>query len=118
MNIQSHASTYRGIWSYIDVNIFKLIKDPVLTNATSGSLPSVLYGTFWYQYIPESNFIGNRSRPTLYIGSVIYITALLPTLVFILGRARSLKPAKLDGTPLAACRSAWLFSASCSCPPS
>jgi hypothetical protein len=109
MNIHSHARTYRGIWSYIDVNIFKLIKDPVLSDATSGSLPSVLYGTFWYQYIPESNFIGNRSRPTMYIGSAIYIAALLPTLIFILGWARSLKPAMLDGVPLATCMSAWLI---------
>jgi hypothetical protein len=108
-NIRAHARTYRGIWSYIDINIFKLIPDPVLSDATSGSLPCVLYGTFWYQYIPESNFIGNRSRPSMYIGSAIYLVALLPTLVFILGWALSLKPPKLEGVPLANAMNAWLI---------
>lgn len=108
-NIRGHASTYRGIWSYIDINLFPLLKDPVLSDNTSGSLPRVLYGTFWYQYIPESNFIGNRSRPSMYLGSVIYVAALLPTLVFILGWAVCLKPAKFEGVPLANSMNAWLI---------
>jgi hypothetical protein len=109
LNIQSHTRGYRGIWSYIDVNIFKLIRDPIMSDATIGSLPSVLYGTFWYQYIPESNFILNRTRPSMYIGSAIYIAALLPTLVFIAGWGRSLKPTKLDGAPLARALCSWLI---------
>ena len=107
-NIRAHARSYRGIWSYIDINIFKLIPDPVLSDNTSNSLPCVFYGTFWYQYIPESNFIGNRSRPTMYIGSAIYIAALLPSLVFLLGWVVSLKPAKLEGAALMRCMSAFL----------
>jgi hypothetical protein len=107
-NIRAHARTYRGIWSYIDINVFKLIPDPVLSDNTSNSLPCVFYGTFWYQYIPESNFIGNRSRPSMYIGSAIYIAALIPSLIFILGWAVSLKPVKLDGVPLMNAMSAFL----------
>jgi len=108
-NIRKHAATYRGIWSYVDINVLKLIPDPVLSDKTSGSLPCVFYGTFWYQYIPESNFIGNRSRPSMYIGSAIYIAALIPSLIFILGWAVSLKPGKLEGAALANCMSAFLI---------
>jgi hypothetical protein len=45
----------------------------------------------------------------MYLGSVIYAVALLPTLVFILGWAVCLKPAKFEGVPLANSMNAWLI---------
>ena len=94
-NLQAHAVTYRGLASYTDANVFKLVKEPVLSPATSGAYPVILYATFWYQYIPESNFILNRTRPTMYLGSVIYLVGLVPTLVFLVGWVASLRPGKV-----------------------
>ncbi len=63
-----------------------------LTNPTiSGSYPLLLYGTFWYQLIPESNFKGDEHKPYSYLGSVIYLVALVPTVVFNLGLLRLLR---------------------------
>src|SRR5262249_13817120 len=35
--------------------------------------------------IPESNFTGNLYSPFKYLGSVIYLVAVIPTLIFVLG---------------------------------
>jgi hypothetical protein len=43
------------------------------------------YGSFWYQHIPEGNFLGGRHRPYYYVGSLIYVFALAPTGLFCLG---------------------------------
>ena len=96
-----HALTYRGAASYLDFNVFKLVREPVLAKATYGSYPVIFYATFWYQYIPESNFIGNRSRPTMYLGSVIYMLGLLPTAVFLVGLWTSLRARPTDSASLA-----------------
>jgi hypothetical protein len=65
----------------------------------------MLYGTFWYQYIPESiyntkiplwstyffdptSFQGNSSKYT-FVGSLIYFFALIPTFFFIVGFFRT-----------------------------
>jgi hypothetical protein len=88
---REHAATYRGLASYFDFNVFKLVKEPVLSTSTYGAYPVIFYATFWYQYIPESSFIGNRSRPSMYLGSVIYLVGLWPTAVFLLGLWRSLR---------------------------
>ena len=99
-NLQNHAVTYRGLASYTDINVFKLVKEPVLSPATSGAYPVILYATFWYQYIPESNFIGDRSRPSMYLGSALYMLGLLPSVVFLVGWIASLRPGKLEGAEL------------------
>ena len=80
-----HLIPYKGLASYLNFNIFKLVPEPVLSKATYSDYPVIFYATFWYQYIPESNFIGDRSRPTMYVGSVLYMLALFPTGVFLLG---------------------------------
>jgi hypothetical protein len=51
----------------------------------SGSYPLLLYGTFWYQLIPESNFKGTEYRPVSYLGSATYVIALVPTACFVFG---------------------------------
>jgi hypothetical protein len=96
-NLQAHAVTYRGLASYVDVNVLKLVPEPVLSPSTWGSYPVILYATFWYQYIPESNFIGNRTRPSMYLGSLIYILGLLPSVVFLIGWIASLRPGVTKG---------------------
>ena len=69
---------------FLDFNLIKLFKHPVVSDMTLHSLPMLLYGTFWYQYIPESNFQGNLTK-FKYLGSSIYILALLPSFLCFVG---------------------------------
>lgn len=97
----SQRPTYRGPSSFYDVNVIKLIRHPTISPQTKHSYPLMLYGTFWYQYIPESiyntkiplwstfffdtsSFQGNPSKYT-YVGSLIYVFALIPTFLFMVG---------------------------------
>ena len=78
-------SSYRGAISFFDLNLLKLLVSPSVSPKTEGAYPLLLYGTFWYQHIPESNFLGSRTAPFYYLGSMIYVFALVPSLVFIVG---------------------------------
>jgi len=91
-NIDSHASwyvkqaqSYQGFWSYLNFNLPSLLISPSLSPVTERAYPLLLYATFWYQHIPESNFIGCYHRPFSYIGSVIYALAVFPTAVLVAG---------------------------------
>jgi 4-amino-4-deoxy-L-arabinose transferase-like glycosyltransferase len=77
--------SYRGLRSFVDVNLLRLLAAPSVSETTIGSYPVILYGTFWYQYITESNFVGNVHWPYYYLGSLIYLVALVPTGVFLIG---------------------------------
>jgi len=71
--------TYRGLDSFLDLGVHKLVRQPGFSEATRHSYPLMLYGTFWYQYIPESNFRGCRSATLRPLGSLIYLLGLAPT---------------------------------------
>jgi hypothetical protein len=77
--------SYKGVRSFVDVNILPLLAMPSVSETTVGSYPLILYGTFWYQYLTESNFVGSAHRPYYYLGSLIYLVALVPTGVFLIG---------------------------------
>jgi 4-amino-4-deoxy-L-arabinose transferase-like glycosyltransferase len=81
----AQQSSYRGAISFFDVNLWKLLRSPSVSPKTEGAYPLLLYGTFWYQHISESNFLGSSSAPFYYLGSVIYVLALAPSLVFVFG---------------------------------
>ena len=92
--------SYRGLGSYFDFNILRLLASPSIPSeevwglsnpTTTGSYPLLLYGTFWYQLLPESNFRGASYKPFSYLGSVIYLVALVPTAAFMLGLLRLLQ---------------------------
>ena len=76
---------YRGPISFVDVNIARLLTSPTASPSTDGAYPVLLYGTFWYQHIPESNFTGNTYARTSYLGVAIYTLAAAPAVVFFLG---------------------------------
>lgn len=76
---------YRGLSSFVDMNIGHLLVSPTSSPATEGAYPVHLYGTFWYQHIPESNFTGNRYARTSYLGVAIYAVSAVPAAVFFLG---------------------------------
>jgi hypothetical protein len=89
--VAKQQQSYRGAASFFDINLLKLLASPTLDprtaappSPTAGSYPLVLYGTFWYPHIVESNFA--VPRPSFnYLGSVIYVLALLPTAIFFIG---------------------------------
>jgi hypothetical protein len=95
-SFQTHS--FQGPRSYFDCDVRRLVVSPSIpfeevmgdarTLTTTGSYPLLLYGTFWYQLIPESNFRGAAHKPFSYIGSVIYLVALVPTAAFLFGALR------------------------------
>jgi len=92
--IKNFRPTYAGLRSFYDINVLKLVAYPTKSEYTKKSYPLVMYGTFWYQYISESNFRGNLGE-FRYIGSMVYLLAVLPTSVFLLGFFRILYSARL-----------------------
>jgi 4-amino-4-deoxy-L-arabinose transferase-like glycosyltransferase len=76
--------TFTGLGSVFDWNIPKLMLHPTLGDETRHSYFLMMYGTFWYQYLYESNLMGNKTG-FRYLGSLIYLLALVPTLVMFLG---------------------------------
>lgn len=89
---KDQKGTYRGVISLIDWNIGKLVVYPTFSETTRHSYFLLLYGTLWYQYIHESNLEGNLTR-FRYLGSILYILALVPTLLIFSGGIRFLKDA-------------------------
>jgi len=83
-----HMQTYRGLFSFVDINIGRLLISPIASPVTEGSYPVLLYGTFWYQHIPESNFTGLMATNYRYLGSFVFIFALIPSWFFFRGMAR------------------------------
>jgi 4-amino-4-deoxy-L-arabinose transferase-like glycosyltransferase len=83
--VAAQQRSYRGAASFFDVNLWKLLASPAVSTKTEDAYPLLLYGTFWYQHIPESNFMGDRRAPFFYLGSAIYVFALVPTLAFFVG---------------------------------
>lgn len=77
--------TFAGKRSYVDVNFAKLLASPSYSPATQSAYPLMLYGTFWYQHVPESNFVGSTHRPFTWMAVGIYLFALLPTTAFLGG---------------------------------
>ena len=93
-------ATYRGLSSFLDFNFLHLLRSPSYSSATETAYPLMLYGTFWYQHVPECNFIGSVHWPFRWIGAVTYLIAAVPSVVFAIGiwrlssgRARHLFPA-------------------------
>ncbi|HEV2728921.1 MAG TPA: hypothetical protein VGV15_02720, partial [Terriglobales bacterium] len=83
--------TYRGLSSYLDFNFLHLLSSPSYSPSTESAYPLMLYATFWYQHVPESNFVGSAHRPFTWIAFAIYILALFPSIVFLTGTWSLLK---------------------------
>src|SRR5260370_14148945 len=69
--IVEQKTHYLGLSSYLDINIFHLLRSPALSGEplsgeTASAYPVLVYATFWYQHIPESNFVGNLHSPFKY----------------------------------------------------
>ncbi len=76
---------YVGPSTIFDVDVFKLVREPTLSESTRHSYPLLLYGTFWYKYVDvENNFFGCLTGWRR-IGSAIYLLAIPTTLAGLVG---------------------------------
>jgi 4-amino-4-deoxy-L-arabinose transferase-like glycosyltransferase len=75
--------SYRGWRSFADFDLTKLVASPSVSDLTNGSYPVLLYGTFWYQHNPISNFAW--LTPVNRLAQLIYLIATIPTLAFLIG---------------------------------
>jgi len=90
--VAKQQQSYRGAASFLDINLWKLLASPTLDpripsvtpSPTESSYPLLLYGSFWYPHIQESNFAVSSSLFNR-LGSVIYALALLPVATFLIG---------------------------------
>jgi dolichyl-phosphate-mannose-protein mannosyltransferase len=80
--------TWIGSHSLFDFNLLKLVRHPVISTSTVHSYPLMIYGSFWYSFIPESTFRSNLLTPFNRLGSTIYLVALCPTLLMLVGATR------------------------------
>lgn len=80
--------TWTSFRSVIDFDILKLVQNPITSAATVHSYPLMLYGSFWYAFVPESTFRGNLIAPFNRLGSIIYLLALCPTILGLIGAGR------------------------------
>ena len=80
--------TWIGLRSLLDFDIFKLVRNPIASVATAHSYPLMLYGSFWYSFVPDSTFRGNLIPPFDRLGSIIYLLALCPTVLSLIGASR------------------------------
>ena len=80
--------TWIGLWSLFDINLLKLVREPIISAATVHSYPLMIYGSFWYALVPESTFLSNLIAPFNRLGSLIYLVALVPTLLTFIGAGR------------------------------
>ena len=83
--LAGQQGTYQGLGSIFDINIMKLLRCPTMDSSTLHSIPLLLYGTFWYQYIPESNFHGNAVPVLRHLGRYMNAVGFLPTCLCIIG---------------------------------
>ena len=87
--VRSQRPTNIGVRSFVDVDLLKLVRHPTVSGHTVHSYPLLFYGSFWYQFIPESNFRGNMTRCRA-LGSAIYLAALPVSLLMLAGAVRIL----------------------------
>ncbi len=81
--VVNQRRSYRGWRSFTDFDITKPILAPSVSDATNGSYPILLYGSFWYQYSPISNF--EWHTPVKRLAQLIYLLTPVPTAVFLIG---------------------------------
>lgn len=88
--IRRQPKTYQGWESMVDFNLGTLMAHPFLSEHAIHSVPLLLYATFWYSYIPESNFNATRDYPLSVLPRTIYIFGLVPTVLMVTGIANVL----------------------------
>ena len=83
--MQWQAGTWQGASTLCDVNVAKLVRAPFIGEASRHSIPLLLYGTFWYAHIRESNLHATRHGWLTFFPRAIYAAAVLPSVLMLLG---------------------------------
>jgi hypothetical protein len=82
--------TWQGPSSLVDLDVTKLVREPWIAESNRHSIPLLLYGTFWWSLIRESNFEHTRALAAGAIPRAICVLALVPTLLLLAGAGRGL----------------------------
>jgi 4-amino-4-deoxy-L-arabinose transferase-like glycosyltransferase len=90
--VAAQRPTFVDAASYLTLDLPGLIRNPTISSASAHSMTTMLYGSFWYQFVPESNLAGNLSRLRVLAGP-IYVLGLVPTALLALGLLRALASA-------------------------
>ena len=83
--VQKQQGTVRGLSSFVDFDLPRLIRYPYAGEETRHSLPLLFYGTFWYSHIQESNLNLTRRHPFTLVPRVVYAAGALTTLLVAVG---------------------------------
>ena len=82
---QTQRPTWNGWQTLYDINIMEIVREPTMRPRNTVSYPLLMYATFWYPHIPHSwMFLANLSDYR-FLGSVIYLFGLVPTLIYLAG---------------------------------
>ena len=81
--IAEQASGRDMPWAYVGFSPRRLLL--AQTGTDRRPYLEVLYQTAWYEYLPMSNLVGARRWPYLLVGSAALVTAIVPTLVMLVG---------------------------------
>ncbi|MEZ4905103.1 MAG: glycosyltransferase family 39 protein [Spirosomataceae bacterium] len=75
--------------SFYGFNLKRLMKSPVIYQGDAKLLhvyPIIMYSTFWYKFADlENDFDLGIKTPFKYIGSLIYLVAIIPSLLILVG---------------------------------
>lgn len=82
---QYQRPTWIGPSTILDFNLLKLVRAPTVSQDTVHSYPLMLYASYWYQFIPDSTFRSNTKPGLNVLGSIIYLCAILPTMMMVVG---------------------------------
>ncbi|MCX6804193.1 MAG: hypothetical protein NTY48_06545, partial [Candidatus Diapherotrites archaeon] len=81
-----------GLNNLLNINVIDLVKFPLISDASKNSFFLMMYGTFWFQHIPESNFnaanipgYGTNELDSSLTGRMLFLVAIIPTIIMILG---------------------------------
>ena len=66
------------------------VRQPIISTATVHPYPLMLYGSFWYAFIPDLTFRGNQTSFSI-LGGMIYLAALVPSLLIGAGAVRVIR---------------------------
>lgn len=82
--VLAQRGTIQGLSSFVDFDLVKLALHPTFSEKTRHSVPLLLYGSFWFKYIPEGRILvlGPSWR---WIGGLIVLAAALPTALLLSG---------------------------------
>lgn len=79
-------NTWKGPETIYNIDVWSLVRRPVVRAYDPGSYPQLLYGTFWYAHFVESTYDGNLTGYG-WVGSVMYLLGIVPSIVFLVGVA-------------------------------